>query len=283
MIVIHGLYCNQSMHMNYWDAIILGIVQGLTEFLPISSTAHIIIAGRLLGLTSPGLALEIYLHIASVIAVIGYFRHDLLKIFRSFSVYAIQRNKSDRAGFLFGCYIIMATIITGALGLPLTEYMGDELKSPYVIGVALWVTAAFLIFIEKGFTYGSRREGDMKWRDAVFVGLGQSVAVLPGISRSGSTLVTALLCGLERETAVRYSFILAIPVILGSSFLGIRHVTIEWILESGLAPLALSFAVSLAASLVGIIWLIRFLRQGRLYWFAIYCFILGSLSILYLP
>ncbi len=269
--------------MTYLEAIIIGIVQGITEFLPISSTAHIMIATRLLGLSSPGLALEIFLHLASVIAVMAYFWRDLLTVCRAFTLYPFYRRTADRPGFFLGCYILVATLITGVLGLFFLDQLGDQLRNPYLMGLALWTTAGFLLFIEKGFSFGNRRVEEMKWRDSIFVGLGQTVAVLPGISRSGSTLVVALLCGLERETAVRYSFLLAIPVILGSSVIGLRDANNEWFAEIGLLPLALSFVVCLFASLAGIIWLIGFLRQGRLFYFAIYCFLLGALAMLFLP
>ncbi|MCC5789026.1 MAG: undecaprenyl-diphosphate phosphatase [Opitutales bacterium] len=268
--------------MSFWDAIIMGLVQGLSEFLPISSTAHIMIAARLLALETPGLALEIWLHMASVLAVMLYFRKDLWKVIGDFTRFLLHRRPEDRVGFWFGVYILIATAITGGLGVLLSDSLGENLRSPLVIGIALWVTAAFLIFIERGVTYGQRTEEKMTWRDAVLVGLGQTVAVLPGISRSGATLVTALWCGLERETAVRYSFLLAIPVILGSSVLGIRDADMEWIRSMSYTGLLLSFVVCFFASWVSIVWLIGFLRSGRLYWFAIYCFLLGGLSLFFL-
>lgn len=267
--------------MSFWEAIIMGLVQGLSEFLPISSTAHIMIAAGLLGLETPGLALEIWLHLASVLAVMLYFRKDLLAVVRDFTGYLVNRREEHRVGFWFGVYILVATCITGFFGVLLSDYLGDNLRSPVMIGAALWVTAGFLIFIEKGVTYGQRTAGQMTWRDSILVGLGQTVAVLPGISRSGATLVSALWCGLERETAVRYSFLLAIPVILGSSVLGIRDADAEWIRSMSYSGLLLAFAVCFIASWISIVWLIGFLRSGRLYWFAIYCALLGTLSILF--
>lgn len=268
--------------MSFWDAFILGLVQGISEFLPISSTAHIVLAGHFLGVDSPGLALEIFLHLASVLAVMLYFRRDILEVITGFLAYLRHRREEDRARYYFALYIVVATFITGTLGLLLADSLGEQIRNPYVMGGALWVTAGFLIFIEKGFTYGERMIDKMTWRDSVLVGLGQTVAVLPGISRSGATLVTALLCGLERETAVRYSFLLAIPVILGSSVLGFRHATPEWVAASGVGPLSLAFVVSLVASWLGIVWLIRFLRHGRLYVFALYCFMLGTLAMIFM-
>lgn len=266
--------------MSIWEAIIIGLVQGLTEFLPISSTAHIVLASRWMGIDSEGLVLEIYLHFASVLAVIAYFRRDLWAVISGFLRYLQNRGEADRPMFFFALYLLVATTLTGVLGILLTKGLGDHLKSLPVMGGGLLLTAGFLIFIEYGMKIGPRTVEKMTWRDAVIVGLAQTAAVLPGISRSGATLVAALLCGLERETAVRFSFLLAIPVILGSSVLGLKQVTGEWITATGWIPLMISFVVCLIASWLGIIWLIGFLRRKKLIYFALYCALLGTTLLL---
>ena len=261
--------------MSYIEALIFGIVQGITEFLPISSTAHIVITELALGYHFPGLAFEIYLHLASVLAVMLYFRRDLVLIIKGFFSFIIHKDIRDKSNFLFGCYIIVATLITGILGILLKNMVSDFMKTPTFMAVTLTITGAFLIFIEKFHTYGSRTEKQMRWRDAVLVGLGQTVAVLPGISRSGATLITALLLGLSRETAVRYSFLLVIPVILGSSVLAISEINNEMWGLIGTGPLIVAFIASFAFSLIGIIWLIDFLKRSKLIYFAIYLFVLA--------
>ncbi|TVR51792.1 MAG: undecaprenyl-diphosphatase [Puniceicoccaceae bacterium] len=267
--------------MTYWEAILLGLVQGLTEFLPISSTAHIVLAQRLLGLEFPGLVIEVFLHLASVLAVLLYFRREVAEVVTGFLRYLLRRDPGDRVQFFFGLYIAVATVITGVLGLLLQQSLGDGMKSTAVIAGALAVTGAFLVFIERFRRYGERRMEAMTFRDSVLVGLGQTVSVLPGISRSGATLVAALLCGLERETAVKYSFLLAIPVILGSSVLAVKDWDNEVMFATGWGPLVISFLVCFAASLAGIIWLIDFLRKSRLIYFAIYCFAVAVFVFLY--
>ncbi len=263
------------------EAIIFGIVQGITEFLPVSSTAHIVITELLLGYHFPGLAFEIFLHLASVLAVCLYFRKDLLEIISGFFSYLKNKNEHNRIQYYFAWYILTATMITGILGLFLKDYIGDSLKTPAVISASLFVTGLFLVFIERIKTYGSRTQKDMNFLDAAIVGLGQSVAILPGISRSGATLVTALWRGLSRDTAVRYSFLLAIPVILGSSVLMFDEVSKDIWLEIGLIPLILSFIITFIFSWIGIVWLIDFLKKSKLIYFALYCFTVAILVFLF--
>lgn len=267
--------------MSYWEAIIFGIVQGLTEFLPVSSSAHIVITQHLLGITFPGLAFEIFLHLASVLAVIFYFRADLGVLICGFFRYLARRQAEDAVHFRFGLFIALATVITGGLGYLVQDHLSDNLKSPWIIASALVVTGIFLILIERIKLPNGRDAGQMRWRDAILVGLGQTVAVLPGISRSGSTLVTALWCGLERETAVRFSFLLAIPVILGSTVLAVRDFDAVLVGQIGGGPLAMAFLSSLVCSIVGIIWLIDFLKRSKLIYFAFYCFAAAAFVFLY--
>lgn len=263
--------------MHLIEALIFGIVQGISEFLPISSTAHIIIVELLLGYNFPGLAFEIYLHIASVFAVMLYFRRELWAVITGFFSYFGKKTPENKIYFMFGIYIIIATAITGVLGIFLKFQVVEVMKTPAFIAFALVVTGTALILIERFKEYGNRREDNMTYLDAVLVGLAQTVAVLPGISRSGSTVIVALWAGLDRETAVRYSFLLVIPAILGSTVLAIGEVSLEIWAAVGTAPLVVSFLASFVFSLVGIVWLIDFLKKGRLVYFAAYCFIVAIL------
>lgn len=263
--------------MHWYEALIFGFVQGISEFLPISSTAHIIIVELLLGYHFPGLTFEIYLHMASVFAVIIYFRRDLRAIITGFLGYLVNRSGENRVQFMFGLYIIVATAITGSLGLILKYQVADIMKTPAFISLALVVTGTALIMIERFKEYGNRKEEHMTFIDSILVGLAQTIAVLPGISRSGSTVIVALWAGLDRSTAVRYSFLLVIPAILGSSFLALGEVSLDIWKSVGTVPLVLSFVTSFIFSWIGIIWLIDFLKKSRLVYFAAYCFIIAIL------
>ncbi len=261
--------------MTIFEAIIFGIVQGITEFLPISSTAHIIIVELLFGYNFPGLAFEIFLHIASVFAVMFYFRQELWAVITGFLLYFREKNAENRVQFLFGLYIIIATAITGGLGLILQSQVAEVMKTPPFIAAALLVTGTALVFIERFKQYGNRREENMTFIDSILVGLAQTVSVLPGISRSGATVIAGLWLGLDRNTAVRYSFLLVIPVILGSTVLAMGEMTSDFWFALGTGPLIISFIISFVFSLIGIVWLIDFLKKGRLIYIAVYCYVLA--------
>ncbi|PRO66758.1 undecaprenyl-diphosphatase UppP [Alkalicoccus urumqiensis] len=268
--------------MTWIEALIFGVVQGITEFLPISSTAHIVIVQLMFGYSFPGLSFEIFLHLASVLAVLLYFWKDMWEVLQGFFRYIAHRDNKDRTKFFFGVYILTATVITGGLGAVLSDTIGEGLKSPYVIGSALILTGFALVFIERFHRTGRKQEKDMTFLDAVIVGLGQTLAVFPGISRSGATLVVGLLRGLDKDTAVRYSFLLAIPVILGSTVLGVSDFTMEMVTYVTVPNLILSFVVTFIFSMLGIIWLIDFLKKSKLIYFAIYCFAAGILVMIFI-
>lgn len=267
--------------MSIIEAIIFGIVQGITEFLPISSTAHIVITELILGYHFPGMGFEIFLHLASVSAVCIYFRDHLLRVVTGFLSYPLKRTRQNRIQFYFGCYILLATLITGIFGLIFKDYIGESMKTPGFISLALMVTGTFLIIIERLHTYGTREVESMNLSDAIIVGLGQSLAILPGISRSGSTLVAALWRGLSKDSAVSYSFLLAIPVILGSTILMMDEVNQDVWSAIGYPALIISFIFTFIFSWIGIVWLIEFLKKSRLIYFAGYCFILALLVYLF--
>lgn len=268
--------------MSIIEAIIFGIVQGISEFLPISSTAHIVITEHLLDLHFPGLAFEVFLHLASVLAVILYFRKDLWQMINGFFSYFKKKSVENRIHFYFVIYILIATLITGVLGILLEGFIGERMKTPLMISIALFTTGLFLVIIERFHKIGNRTEKEMTLFDSIIVGLGQTIAIIPGISRSGSTLIAALWIGLDRATAVRYSFFLAVPIILGSSILALDEVSADVFASIGTASLIVAFITTFVFSLLGIKWLIEFLKRSKLIYFAAYCFVLAILVYLYL-
>jgi undecaprenyl-diphosphatase len=236
----------------------------------------------MLGYTFPGLSFEIFLHLASVLAVILYFWKDLWEVIRGFFAFLFRRSTEDKPLFFFGVYLLVATFITGILGMLLSDVISDAMKTPAMIASALTVTGLALIFIERFHKTGSKDESSMTMIDAILVGLGQTLAVIPGISRSGSTLVVSLLAGLNRETAVRYSFLLSIPVILGSTVMALDEFTAEMVTYIGPLNLFVAFVVTFFFSILGIIWLIEFLKRSKLIYFALYCFALAIFVYLYI-
>lgn len=294
--------------MSFLDAILFGLIQGLTEFIPVSSTAHIVLLAKLLGVETPGLTFEIFLHIASLLAVIIYFWRDLWLIVNGFlrclppllkqsnrlqCLYALLlgdlqsdslrgTSLSDRVGFRFSVLLLIATFITGVLGILLSNWLGDGIKATPLVAGALLFTAICLVLVEWVQKVGKRQPESLTWVDAVVIGLAQTVAVLPGISRSGATLIAGLAMKLSRETAVRFSFLLAIPVLAGTSLLGIRKIGEGDLGDIPTSALALSFLISFIASIISIRWLISLLKQQRLYWFSIYLVILAAATYVWL-
>ena len=259
--------------MSFFEAILFGLVQGFTEFIPVSSTAHIVILANILGIETPGLTFEIFLHFASLLAVIIYFWRDLWNIVRGnlrFLGLLPGRQVGDRVDFRFACLIGVATVITVVLGVALSKTLGDGIKAPAVMGAGLMLTAVLLILVEWAQRRGQRSSEELTWLDAVVVGLAQTVAVFPGVSRSGATLIAGLAMGMSRETAVRYSFLLAIPMLVGAAVWAIKDISGGDLAALGGAALALSFIVSFIASMLSIAFLIRLLQQRRLYWFSLY-------------
>lgn len=268
--------------MSILEAILFGIVQGVTEFLPISSTAHIIITEHLLGLQFPGLGFEVFLHLGSVLAVILYYRRELRLLINGSIRYFSTKSDEDRVQLYFSLYIVVATLITGILGLLLQNIVDQQMKGNVFIAVFLFLTGVFLIVIERFHEVGKRDEGQMSWLDSIIVGLAQSFSVMPGLSRSGTTLIVGLWIGLNRDTAVRYSFLLSIPVILGSTVLALSDVSMDMFRSIGAVPLVITFATTFLCSLIGIKWLIAFLKQSKLVYFALYCFFLALMVYIFM-
>lgn len=257
--------------MSIIEAILFGLVQGLTEFIPISSTAHIIILGKILNIETPGLTFEIFLHLASLLAVVIYFHKDLwhlaLGSLRSFGADATEDDRTSRKMVIL---LGIVTVITGVLGILLMKSLGDSIKSAPLVGSALLLTAVLLVIVERARKIGERGPANLGILDAIVVGLAQTAAVIPGISRSGATLIAGLALGLNRVTAVRFAFLLAIPVLGGSALLSLRDISAGDLDGIAATPLLISFLTSFVASIVSIVWLIRLLKQHRLYWFSIY-------------
>lgn len=264
--------------MSLLEAIILGLVQGITEFLPISSSAHLIIVQAMFDMSFAGFSFEILLHLASVLAVILYYRRDIIEIIRGFFAFFTNRSPQNKSMFFFAIYLVVATAITGVAGILFEDYISETFKTPTFIALALAVTGLFLIIIERFVKLGNRTEKEMTIFDSIIIGLGQCLALIPGLSRSGTTLIVGMFAGLSKETAVRFSFLLSIPVILGSSVLAFDDLFSGALLEqTGLLELSLSFVITFIASWIGIVFFINLVRRSKLIYFALYCFIVAIL------
>jgi len=262
--------------MDIIEAIILGLVQGLTEFLPISSSAHLTLLPQMVGWNTPllnSLAFDVALHFGTLIAVLIYFRNDIFKMVSTFTCSLWDYNAGREPDAKLAWYIILGTLPAVIMAVFFKHAIEGVLRTPLV--VAGWLIIFGLIMaMAEAFTRKVRTVRDMKVRDAVFIGLAQALALMPGVSRSGSTITAGLLLGFKRGEAARFAFLLSIPAILGATVFHLQE-----LLEVALDQLALTLLVgTIAAAISGyacIKFLLAYLQKGALYIFVFYRLALG--------
>ena len=251
-------------------AIVLGLVQAITEFLPISSSAHLILARMVLDFQAvDGLTFDVALHIGTLLAVVVYFWGDLRWLARGFlSSLAGKSGPADPAGRL-AWYVIAACVPAGLIGLFFEKNIEEYFRNPSVIVVTLLLGAFLFLWVEKRF----RHEGDMhvlSLKQAVAIGAAQSLALVPGVSRSGITIVVGMMCGLRRDQAARFSFLMASPLMLAAGAKKALDLSGEPITSAQLSILAAGIVTSAVAGWLVIRFLLDFLRRRGLEWFAYY-------------
>jgi undecaprenyl-diphosphatase len=241
--------------MNVMQALVLGLVQGLGEFLPISSTAHLILVPYFTGWPDPGLSFDVALHVGTLAAVIAYFWKDWLEIISS----GFNRLKCDgidgfRNELLF--YLVIATIPGGLIGFLLEKKADRELRSPLLIACTL-ILAGFLLYWADRRSKGKKSVSDVGLKDALIIGCAQAVAIIPGVSRSGSTIIAGLFCQFKKIDAAKFSFLLSTPIIMGAAILKLPH-----LFAGGLtAPLVTGILASAASGYLAIKYMIKFLSK----------------------
>lgn len=255
--------------MDLIQAVILGVLQGATEFLPISSSAHLVLVPWLLGWDSPGLLFDTMVHWGTLAAVLLYFWRDILRLIVAGLRALGQRSLADPdARIAWG--IVLGTIPAVVLGVLFEDLFEALFLNPRAVSVFLLITALLLFFAER---VGQQRRSlpELSLIDAVLIGLGQAIAIAPGISRSGATIAAGLARGLRREAAARFSFLLSIPAIVGAG--GLQLVKAASGEGNGATPLVLlvGFAAAAIAGYVCIRFLLRYLQRGSLYGFVVYC------------
>lgn len=270
--------------MNLFQALILGIVQGLTEFLPISSSAHLVLVPFFFGWdksipVEQNFPFGVLVQLGTLLAVIVYFWKDLWAILKAWFSGLIHRRPFESAEARMGWYIILATVPAGIFGLLIKDQVEAAFSSPAMTGVFLLVTAAFLVAAEV-FGKGKRDLTHIGWLDALVMGLFQAAAIFPGVSRSGSTITGGMLRGLDRASAARFSFIMSIPVMLAAGLLSLNDLSGLASLPSFLPSLLVGFLAAAVFGFLSIRWLLNFLRSRRLTGFAVYCALLGILTLI---
>jgi undecaprenyl-diphosphatase len=264
--------------MGWFEAVVLGLVQGLTEFLPISSSAHLRIVGTAFGWDDPGAAFTAITQIGTEAAVVLYFRRDIVRIVRAWVLSLLGKRKQDpdaRMGWL----IIVGSIPIVVLGLLLKDRIETTFRDLRIVAIALVAFSLVLLVADR---VGRKKleMDDLNVRDGVLYGLAQALALIPGVSRSGGTITMGLFLGYTREAAARYSFLLAIPAVLGSGFYeaydslkggGSGGATVDW------GPTILATVIAFFVGLSVIAWLLRYLNRGSFTPFVVYRVLAGLL------
>lgn len=262
--------------MEWLIFIFLGLVQGVTEWLPVSSSGHLVIFEEFFNVTSPGMTFEVLLNFATFLAMIIVFRKELYDLIVGFFRFIFSRSEKDKNDFYFGLYIIIGVIPVAILGLLFEDYIESHLKSLTTVAVSLIITGSALYYVSK--ISGSRKELSLK--DAIWVGFFQAISLVPGISRSGATIFAALFRKLDKELAIRYSFFLAIPVSLGTMLLKIDDL-VEQLTIDNLLNYSLAFVVALVSAIFAIRWFVGVIQRGKLIYFTYYCVAVGILILLF--
>ena len=260
-----------------WRYLVLGVVQGLTEFLPISSTAHLKVVPVLLGWGDPGVAVTAVIQLGSILAVIAYFRADLRQVLVGVGQGLRERRWSDpqaRLGLAIALGTLPIVIVGLAIKLLVPDFDQSPLRSLRSIAVVSIVMALLLALAEQ---LGSRRRllQQVRVRDGVLVGLAQALAVIPGVSRSGSTLTASLLDGWNRADAARFSFLLGIPAITLAGLVELKDAFSQPV-TGGVLPLLVGIVSAAVVSWLAIAWLLRFLQNHSTWWFVGYRLFFGA-------
>ncbi len=266
--------------MDIIQAIIIGLVQGLTEFLPVSSSAHLIFIQHFLGVSEPNLAFDVLLHLGTLVAVIGYFWRDILQmiiaffsslvdLFKGRFISEIKKDQYKKLTW----YVIIATIPVGIIGYLFNSTIESLFTGISIPAFFLLITGCILYFSQR-MNSGEINLKNMSWKETIIVGCGQACALLPGLSRSGTTIATGLFLGLDKEFAAKFSFILSIPAILGAAVYQLKDVSggsVE------LTAWIAGFLVAVISGYFAIKFLLKLIQERSLDVFAYYCWIVGAI------
>ncbi|MGL6175416.1 MAG: undecaprenyl-diphosphate phosphatase [Vibrionaceae bacterium] len=264
--------------MSFFEAFFLALIQGLTEFLPVSSSAHLILPSEILGFPDQGLAFDVAVHVGTLFAVMGYFRQQVWLLLTAFlaSVFKNQHSKESRLAWM----IVLATIPAGIIGLLLKDFVELYLRSTWVIAITCVVFGLLLWWVDAK-AKQTVSEDATTVKSAFLIGLAQAMAIIPGTSRSGATMTMALYLGYTREAAARFSFLMSIPIILlAGGLLGIElvqsDVPVDW------QALAIGLVVSFISAYLCIHWFLKLLVKVGMLPFVIYRILLGIVLAAYL-
>ncbi len=258
--------------MTLLEALILGLVQGLTEFLPVSSSGHLVLVQKAMGVDDSGIVFEIFVHFATLLSVVIYFWKLLWRMI--LSILPPFRPEYARERKMIGL-LALGTVPAVVVGLTMRDTFEQAYESPITVSLLLLVTGTVL-FLPRILAAKRKGEGtEVRIPSALAMGIGQAIAILPGISRSGSTIVAGMLSGAKSENAAEFSFLLAIPAIAGAMVLAVKDVLAEGIEASLLTNYIAGGVVAFVSGLIAIYSVLAAVRRGRFEWFGYYCFAAG--------
>ena len=275
--------------MTYIQCLLISIAQGLTEFLPVSSSAHIVIVNALYkffthkdlaGNSPEEIFFAIIIHLGTLIAVLLYFKNDIIKIIKDFfSIF--KTKKLENEDQKLSLYILFGTVVTVAFCFPLKDVVENIMKEPYITSLFLIGTGFILFFAEYLSQKNKNNNDNLSWKKSALIGFAQGMAIFPGFSRSGLTISTGLILGLDRVKAAKFSFLLSVPIIIGASlFYPILEIDFAQLQTFNIKALIMGFLVSFIVGYLCIKYFMKFLGKFSLKIFAYYCFIVGILTFL---
>jgi len=262
--------------MSWLQVVVLSVVQGLTEFLPISSSGHLAIVSRVFFGADAGASFTAVSQLGTEAAVLVYFGRDIVRILKAWFDGVFVKAHRDNIDYRMGWYVIIGTIPIVVLGLAFKDAIRSEVRNLWVIATAMLVFSAVIAAAEY-FGKQNRHAGQLTWRDGLLVGLAQCLALVPGVSRSGSTISAGLFLGLDRALSARFGFLLAIPAVFASGLFSLPdafHPVTEGMSATGL-QLLVSVVITFVIGYAAISWLLRFLTHHAMYWFVGYRVVLA--------
>jgi len=268
--------------MTFIQTIILGLVQGLTEFIPVSSSAHLVLVPFFLGWKIPiteAFIFDVLIQIATLTAVMSYFLQDVVRILRAMWIGVISKKVFYSQDAKIGWLLIVATIPAGITGLLIKPLVKSAFDSPMAVGIFLLITAVLLLLAE---LLGSRRRSfdNLTLKDAIWMGMLQALAIFPGVSRSGATITAGMLGGLDRQSAARFSFLMSIPIMLAAGLMSLVDLVKSAVDFQQLAAIGVGCITAAIVGYLSIRWLLRYLVNRSLFIFSIYCAIVGGITII---
>jgi len=270
--------------MGMINAAILAVIQGLTEFLPVSSSGHLVLGEALLGSHAIGnsIAFELVVHLGTFLAVLVVFWKDIINLITVFFPRAINPGiwrtaYLENPEFKLSVLMIVAMLPAGIIGLLLREHISALFSQPYMVSIALLVTGSMLLSTK----YYKKSDQPLNMKRAILIGLAQALALIPGISRSGSTITMGLALGVKQEQAARFSFIMVLPLIVAATILEFMDLLEVGISTAEAKVLGVGLVVSFIVGYLSLKWLLKLLRQGKFHYFAWYCFGIAILGLFY--